>query len=135
MKKVSMLIFMLFIIFVIFGLLPNKANAITEIKVATAGEIIEGASGFITEGKNNGDKIDEDNLIDMSSTLYNVFLVVGIVIAVIVGIVLGIRFIAGSVEQKAEIKALLLPYILGCVVVFGAFTIWQIIVEALKTME
>ena len=34
----------------------------------------------------------------------------------------------GSVEEKADIKAAMVPFIIGCVVVFGAFGIWKIVV-------
>ena len=40
----------------------------------------------------------------------------------------------GSIEEKAEIKTMLIPYIIGCVVVFGAFTIWKIVVDILQSM-
>ena len=35
----------------------------------------------------------------------------------------------GSASQKAETKELIIPYIVGCVVVFGAFIIWKIVIE------
>ena len=70
----------------------------------------------------------------MSNTLYNILLVMGIIVAIMVGLFLGIKFIAGSIEEKAEIKGMVIPYIIGCVVVFGAFTIWKIIVDLLQSM-
>ena len=70
----------------------------------------------------------------MSDTLYNILLVVGIIVAIIVGLIMGIKFILGSLEEKAEIKTMIIPYIIGCVVVFGAFTIWQIVVDVLQSM-
>ena len=50
------------------------------------------------------------------------------IVAVLIGAILGIKFMIGSVEEKAEIKAALVPFIIGCVVVFGAFGIWKIVV-------
>ena len=41
---------------------------------------------------------------------------------------MGIKFMIGSVEEKAEIKAALVPFVIGCIVVFGAFGIWKIVV-------
>lgn len=101
----------------------------------SAGEIIDEAGSFINIGESNAnDKIDPDNLKDMSDTLYNILLVVGIIVALIVGVILGIKFILGSLEEKAEIKTMIIPYIIGCVVVFGAFTIWQIVVNLLQSV-
>lgn len=106
-----------------------------EVEKHTAGEIIDEAGSFIEIGKENAEnKIKTENLKNMSDTLYNILLVVGIIAAIIVGLILGIKFILGSIEEKAEIKAMLIPYIIGCVVVFGAFTIWQIVVNLLQSV-
>lgn len=127
MKKLKVAIILLFLFFVFFTL-PNQIYA-----THTAGEIIGEAGGFITQGKEGAnDKINPDDLKNMSNTLYNILLVVGIVVAIIVGLIMGIKFIMGSLEEKAEIKNMLIPYIIGCVVVFGAFTIWQIVVNLLQ---
>ena len=37
-------------------------------------------------------------------------------------------------EGKAQIKELLVPYIVGCIVVFGAFAIWKLLVTILSGM-
>ena len=58
--------------------------------------------------------------------LYNIFLGVGMVIAVIVGIILGIQFMTSGSEEKAKIKESLIGYVIGCIVVFGAFGIWKL---------
>ena len=101
----------------------------------TVGEIIDEAGKFIDAGKSGADsKINPTDLKEMSDTLYNILLVVGIIIAILVGLIMGIKFIMGSLEEKAEIKNMLIPYVIGCVVVFGAFTIWQIVVNLLQSM-
>ena len=68
-------------------------------------------------------------LKELSDTIYNVLLIIGTVIAVIIGAILGIQFITGSVEQKAKVKDSLIPFIIGCVIIFGAFGIWKIVVS------
>ena len=35
----------------------------------------------------------------------------------------------GSAEEKAQIKDALIPFIIGCIIVFGAFGIWKIFVN------
>lgn len=47
----------------------------------------------------------------------------------IVGIIIGIQFLIASAEDKAKVKEALVPYIVGCIVIFGAFTIWSIAVN------
>lgn len=129
MKKLKVAVVLLLLLITILTL-PNDIYAVS---THTAGNIIAGAEGFVTEGKEEANsKIQPDNLKGMSNTLYNILLVVGIVVAIIVGLIMGIKFIMGGIEEKAEIKNMLIPYIIGCVVVFGAFTIWQIVVNLLQ---
>lgn len=100
----------------------------------TLGEIIKESEDFISAGEKEGEKISQDNLKNLSDTIYNILLVLGIVVAVIVGVILGIKFMTEGVEGQAEIKKALIPYIIGCVIVFGAFTIWKIVVDIMQTM-
>ena len=101
----------------------------------SAGEIISEAEQFIETGeKDANNKIEPAKLKDMSDTLYNILLVIGIIVAVVVGLIMGIKFIIGSIEEKAEIKSMIIPYIIGCVIIFGAFTIWKIVVDILQFM-
>ncbi len=84
---------------------------------------------------------NKESLKSFSKTLSGILLTVGIVIAVIIGGILGIKFMTGAAEEKADVKQLLIPYIVGCIVVFGAITIWSIVVnfgqqfDAMETTE
>ena len=40
----------------------------------------------------------------------------------------------GSVAEKAQVKETLIPYVAGCVVIFGAFGIWKLIIEIMKAV-
>ena len=40
----------------------------------------------------------------------------------------------GSVSQKAKIKETLIPYIAGCIVIFGAFGIWKLVVTIMSSV-
>ena len=67
--------------------------------------------------------IKSSALQDFSGRFYNILLTVGIIVAVIVEMVLGIKFMVGGAEEKANIKEVLVPYVVGCIVIFGAFAI------------
>ena len=41
---------------------------------------------------------------------------------------------ASNIDTKVEAKKLLIPYVVGCVVVFGGFAIWKIVVSILQGM-
>lgn len=133
MKKQIKIITILIISIIILSIIPNIAMA-TE--THTAGEIIEGGKDFIQVGIDNkgNEKITSDSLKNLSNTIYNILLVVGIVVAIIVGLIMGIKFILGGIEEKAEIKTMVIPYIIGCIIVFGAFAIWQIVVNILQSI-
>lgn len=90
--------------------------------------VISGGDSFIDAGKDGSAQIDKGSLQNASSSIYNILLICGMIVAVLIGAILGIKFMIGSVEEKAEIKAALVPFIIGCVVVFGAFGIWKIVV-------
>ena len=53
----------------------------------------------------------------------------GIIIAILVGMFLGIKYMMGSIEEKAELKETLIAYVVGCIVIFGAFGIWKLVAE------
>lgn len=103
------------------------SESTTEVQEHSTGEIIEEGDRFIEIGESEEPKIEQSNLKALANTLYNILLVVGIIIAAVLGGVLGIKFMMGSVDEQAEVKTMLVPYIAGCVVIFGAFTIWKIV--------
>lgn len=89
--------------------------------------IFSGADDFINSGSGNG--VNETRLKETSNLIYKTLIVIGISVAVIMTGVLGIRFMMGSTEEKAQVKEQLIPFIIGCVVIFGAFSIWSIVVN------
>ena len=56
------------------------------------------------------------------------------VLSVIVLIVLGIKYMLGSVEEKAEYKKTLLPYVIGATLTFGASSIASVIYNIAKEL-
>ena len=99
-----------------------------------ASESIQEADNFIQTGTTGKVPIEDDELREMSNMLYNALLIVAIIIAVIVGLVMGIQFMTGSVAQKAKIKETLIPYVAGCIVIFGTFGIWRLVVNILRQL-
>ena len=87
---------------------------------------------FISVGQKGEEKISEGILSDLSNTIYNVLLTIGIIIAFAVGGILGIKYMIGGIEGQVEVKTMLVPYVIGCAVLFGAFSIWKIIVLILQ---
>ncbi len=94
-------------------------------------EILGEAGSFINTGTSQGSKIDGQNLKNASDTLFNILLTIGVFLTVAVGVYLGAKFMLASAEDKAKVKESLIPYFAGCVVIFGAFTIWKLAITLL----
>lgn len=91
-------------------------------------DVITGGDSFLNSGKKGNTRIDEEELKSTSTMIYNILLILGVCIAVITASILGIKFMIGSVEEKAQVKDALIPFVIGCIVIFGAFGFWKIFV-------
>lgn len=129
MKKYKKLLINIMVIFIIlFNLFIPNAYA------GPLQDIMNRAEGFVNNGENGGNVINNDALKEGSNTLYNVLLVIGIAVAFIWGIVLGIQFVTGSLGEKADVKKNLIVYIIGCIIIFGAFGIWKLLLQLLQPL-
>lgn len=102
----------------------------TTIYAQSLDDTFKGADDFVKKGSNT--TIDTNQLQTTSNFIYNAVLAIAIVAVVIVGLVLGIKYMTAASEDKAEVKETLIPYVVSCVVIFGAFTIWKIVINVLQ---
>lgn len=114
------------ILILLIALILTLSCFTTVVQATGVSDIIQGADDFIASGSQHTPLTSD--MKSLTNSVYNILLIIGIVLAVIIGAVLGIQFIVGSVEQKSKIKEMLIPYIIGCVVIFGAFGIWKLAV-------
>lgn len=129
MKKYKKLLINIMVIFIIlFNLFIPNAYA------GPLQDIMNRAEGFVNNGENGGNVINDDVIKEGSNTLYNVLLVIGIAVAFIWGIVLGIQFVTGSLGEKADVKKNLIVYVIGCIIIFGAFGIWRLLLQLLQPL-
>ena len=121
MKKVLISIIIFSVI--ILGNFCNYSNADT-----TFDSTISQGDSFISTGKKQKDiaTIDGTKFSSVVKKVYNILFIIGVAVSVIIVGVMGIKIITGSVGDKAEIKEQMTPYLIGCGVMFGAFTIWKI---------
>lgn len=140
MKKIIFIMSLIFILFSIF-LAHNSVVYAGDVEGLSANDnitytppekpegwtdVFSDAREFINRGKDGQSDFDIDNFKMNIDTIYNILLTIGIAITVIVGGVLGIKFMAASAEDKAKIKESMIPYIVGCIVIYGAFFIWKL---------
>lgn len=125
--KVLFLISTILIVFIIiFSVNISYASDVSD--------VITGGDNFIGAADDNA-KIDETKLKLTSDLIYQILMVLGISIAVIIAGILGIKFMIGSVEEKAQVKDQLIPFVIGCIVIFGAFSIWKVAVNIGNSIE
>ena len=86
----------------------------------------------ILQNPNNYIQSSEDNtgVIKIGNIIVWVVRTVGQAIAVVMLLVIGIKYILGSVEEKAEYKQSMWPYILGAVLIFAGTGLVDIIYKA-----
>ena len=88
-------------------------------------------SGQIAVEQDNGNIVEiglpsDSDLQVVINDIYGILFPLAVGITVIIGGVLGIKFMMASVEDKAKIKESMVPYVVGCVVIYGAFGIWKL---------
>lgn len=130
MKTGKCIIIILLITFLLLSLTASYSRT----NAASLSNVVSGADGFIQNGQGSS-KIDNEDIHKLSDSIYNILLIIGIVVAMIVGVVLGIQFITGSVEAKSKVKESLIPYVVGCIVIFGAFGIWKLAITILQGLN
>ncbi len=123
-SKLLISIFLLILLTSIISINTVKAFSLTEAS--------QSAKNFLNRGQS---KVEAGALNSTSQAFYKVLLAIGIVAAIVVGMIIGIKLMIASADEKAKVKDMLMPYIAGCVVVFGAFGIWSIFVDTGNKME
>lgn len=111
----------------------NYAAPVSEDRNQTIDQVMGGAENFIS-GANTENTISQSSLKNTIDLIYNILLALGIIVEVVAGAILGVQFMVASADGKAELKERLVPYVVGCVVIFGAFGIWKIVMIFINTM-
>ena len=70
---------------------------------------------------------DDTKFIGKANIIIGAIQTIGIVISVITITILGIKYMVGSIEQKAEYKKTMIPYIIGVFFLVGTITVLEII--------
>lgn len=79
-------------------------------------------------------EVNQGKLQSFSSNLFSVLIIAATAVSVLVGIVIGVKYMIGSVEEKAKYKEWIVPYLAGCAAVYGAFGIWKLLVTVLGSV-
>lgn len=89
------------------------------------------APGWYNPGTNS----DNSKLADIGKIIVAIIQVIGIVASVIAIIVIGLRYMFGSVEEKANYKQTMIPYIIGIVMLLAITTLLQILYDFVTGLD
>lgn len=127
MNKKYFKILKIVLLFLIIVFLIYNSYSYADLDVSsTADEFIQAGASAPSTGENR--TAMNSAISDIAGLLTGL----GIIVAVVIAAVLGIQFMIGSVEQQAKVKDAIIPYLVGCVVVFGALGIWRLVISALN---
>lgn len=131
-KVLKVIIKIILLMLIIQTIYTSKTEALSLDGIFKAGD------NFINEGKTESQKNEAINYEEFRLTTNNigsVLTTLGIVLAVIIGGILGIQIMWGSIEQQVKAKEMIMPYVVGCIVIFGAFGIWKLAVTIFSQLQ
>lgn len=132
-KRINLIIKILFIT-IIFQLVVLKST----VEASIWSDIITQGDRFLSMGSSaaTGDDVASDNeIMEIMNDIYSIIFPLGVVATVMVGGFLGIKFMLASAEDKAKVKESMVPYVIGCVVIYGAFGIWRICIQIFSVLS
>ena len=97
-------------------------------------DVMNNGNSFLNAGSESSTMIDQNDLKSLSNFISGVLLSIAIGVTVITGAIMGLNFITQSIEEKAKVKESMVPWVIGIIVSFGAFTIWEVAVNLFQSL-
>lgn len=97
-------------------------------------DVMNNGNSFLNAGSESNTMIDQNDLKSLSNFISGVLLTIAIGVTVITGAIMGLNFITQSIEEKAKVKESMVPWVIGIIVSFGAFTIWEVAVNLFQSL-
>ena len=128
-KKISLVLIITLI--TICAVIPSNILASEPIKLA---------SGLIDPDDYDPGNIedafnDTEQITNIAGTLVAVIRTIGIVVTVITLMLIGIKYMTGSLEEKADYKKSMIPYLIGVFIFFALSQIIAIIMELTSNLN
>ena len=118
-KKISILIIITTLLLIIIPTCSKATELSTEV-------INPSLYGIETNSTRVG---DANKVLEIVNPILGAVYYIGIFVAVGSLILIGIKYMMGSLEEKAQYKETLFPYLIGAVLLFGGINILRIIYE------
>ena len=140
-KKVLIVLMILFIYFNINILCSHASNETLEgfnsesIAIARSSGGNQFDLGDLDNYKKDPNTNDAERLMDIAGKVLQIVNVVGIVASVVILAFIGLKYMMGSVEEKADYKKTMYPYIIGAFFLFTGTTIPNLIYQFMQNFN
>lgn len=114
----------------------NNKKIVMIIRILLIIVVIASLANTVLAYDPTGWSANENVSSDMEDIVGNVLgfvQILGSAIAVIMIVVLGIKYMVGSVEEKAEYKKTMIPYAVGAICIFAASNIAKMVYDAVTS--
>ena len=78
---------------------------------------------------------DVSTIVNIANPVVGTLKVIGIVIAVITLAIIGVKYMTGSISEKAEYKKTMIPYLIGAILVVAITQILGVVIEIIIKVE
>lgn len=120
----------LYIMVISFLLIFSLANNAFAIDTQEFYDVIENPGTY--KPSTSTYALDADKLKDIANRAIGALQVVGTILSVAILGAIGIKYMVGSVDERAEYKKTLRPYLIGAIMVFGITNILALVVKIVE---
>lgn len=78
---------------------------------------------------------DVNTIVGLANPIIGTIKVIGIVVAVVTLAVIGLKYMTGSVEEKAEYKKTMIPYLIGAILVVSITQLLGVVIQLVVNVK
>lgn len=128
MKKTKRIISILLMVIIMFAILSVNVS----VQAVTLGDMSTKISSFKSKGTVDTESIDTGAITTEFASLAKILVTIGAGVLVIIITYMGIKYFISSPEEQAKLKGQLIGIVASAVVIFGAFSIWELAINIFK---
>ena len=72
---------------------------------------------------------DVDEVLDIGGIIVSIIRTCGVVVSVVVLLIIGIKYMTGTVEERADYKSSMIPYLIGVFIFFALSQLLSVIID------
>lgn len=134
MRKIKLSTIIKIFVFIIMILILMQSNTLAYTEEAKLASGLIDPNDFAPEPIENA--FEQANVVvDMGSTVISVIRVIGIIVTVVALMIIGIKFMTGSVEEKADYKKSMIPYLIGVFIFFALSQLIALVMDFVTSLN